>query len=75
MSIYLYIRCEDCKEDSGVIGRNTEHKDGLEDNEGILRWRVYPEAIAFLVRHKSHRVRLIDEFQKSPDEWPGWGEQ
>jgi hypothetical protein len=75
MSTYLYIRCEDCQEDSDVIGRNTIHEDGLEDSLGITKWRLSKEAIVYLVKHKGHRVRLIDEFQQNPDEWPGWGQK
>lgn len=76
MSIYLYITCDDCEETSGVIGRNTRHEDGLEDSDGISRWRLYPEASRFLVAHKGHRVRLLDEFQRYPqgEGWRGWGE-
>lgn len=72
MSIYLYIRCEECNEDSDVIGRNTEHDDGLEDSVGIVKWRLYfPDAARFLVKHKSHTVRLISEFEKYPED-PPW---
>lgn len=74
MSIYLYIRCEDCIEDSGVIGRNTRWEEAVKDEHGFL-WRLYKEADEYLIKHKGHSVRLIDEFQQNPNEWPGWHEE
>lgn len=74
MSVYLYLHCLDCEQYSDVIGRNTTHEDGLEDNLGILKWALYREAKVFLVKHKGHRVMLIDENARYPNEWPGWGQ-
>lgn len=64
MSVYFFLRCEQCKEKCDAASNHANSAGGLCDSPEIL-----PE---FLVYHAGHPLKCVSEFDESSYEYMEW---